>query len=221
MSYKPFEIKFPTSMLFIGSSNTGKSYLLKSLLVKYIHNFNYGLVISPTDEFNEEYDYIDSRYVHNKYSLGLIMRLINKQREYKELCKKNKKMKMPECFLILDDCLGEINMRAPNNIIDILFSKGRHYHITVMVTIQKITYISPTVRENAKYVFITKVAKSSYEHIFDLSDDFANVKDLTVFLDRNCVDYRVVVFDHTDPYAKSHVRIIKAPQNIPNIKISF
>lgn len=223
MNYKKkdLNLQLPAPLLFVGSTKTGKSYLLKSILLKYVNFFNYGLVISPTEKFNNQYDYIDNKFIHYKYSDQLIISLINKQEEFIELAKKNKKMKIPECFLILDDCLGEVNMRSQNNMIDILFSKGRHYHITLFLTTQKITYVSPTIRENAKYVFITKVTKSSYEKLYELSDDFSNYKEFAAYLDKQCVDYRVVFFDHMDAYAKSHVGIIKAPEKMPNFKISF
>jgi len=212
-------IAVPSTSLLIGNTKSGKTHLLKCLIAKHSHRFNYGVVFSSTC-FNGDYSYLPDEYVYQEFNVEIIKAIMEIQQKFVDEHTINPKSPIPECFIILDDQIGLVNFNAKNNIFDILFSKARHLHISVFLSIQKCSYLSPAIRENATYVFITRVKNGSIPMLYDISDGFKNEDELHKYLQENCRDYKVVMFNNDESY-ENFTKIIRAPENIPKFKLKY
>jgi hypothetical protein len=215
-----FKLEIPCNCILIGMTKSGKTHLLKCLIGMHAHLFNYGLCFSSTS-FSGDYDYIPDDYIFEDYDENKILVMMAKQRKYLDDCKAGKLKKMPEAFIILDDQLGLVEFHKKKNIFDILFSKSRHLHISVFLSIQMCSYISPCIRGNSMYVFITVINGDSIDIMYGLSRGFRTQREFEEYLDRNCIDHRVVVFDNTEIYSRNFRKIIKAPEIIPNFYLDY
>jgi hypothetical protein len=217
MSYK---LDLPCNVILIGMTKSGKTHLLKCLIGLHADFFNYGLCFSSTS-FSGDYDYLPDEYVYEEYDENIIRALMNKQRQYLGLYKEGKIKSMPEAFIILDDQLGLVEFHKKNNVFDVLFSKGRHLHISCFLSIQMSSYLSPCIRYNSMYIFITVIHGGAKTMMYEISRGFKSEKEFNEFLDENCVDHKVVVFDNSDAYEKQYIKIIKAPENIPDFYLDY
>lgn len=134
-------IKTPAFILLCAEPESGKSYLIKYLMYKLSRNFEYGIVFSSTDDLNKDYSYIQPNYIYNNYNEEYLKNFLRLQR----------KLKKP-AFLILDDCVGSINMNS--KLLKHLFTTYRHYNLTLFVSTQYIYAVPPTLRSCANYAFI-------------------------------------------------------------------
>ena len=209
----------PASCLLVGTTKTGKSHLLKCILGLHANFFNYGVVFSPTS-FNGGYDYINDCYVYEAYDENVIRNIMIKQKEAIELHKQNPKMKIPECFIIIDDGIGLIEMHNTKNIFNTLYATGRHYHISTFLCTQAPTFVNPAIRNNSMYVFVTKIKPATWKTIFQMSTTFRTEQEMGEYLEKNCKDYRIIMFDDSNPYGDT-IKIIRAPEKIPEFYLDY
>lgn len=209
----------PASCLLVGTTKTGKSHLLKCIMGLHANFFNYGVVFSPTS-FNGGFDYINSDYVHSQYDENIIKSILEKQKQAVELAKEDPTLKVPECFIIIDDGIGLIETHNTKNIFNILYATGRHYHISTFLCTQAASFINPAIRNNSMYVFITKIKPSSWKMMFQMSSDFHSEQEFGEYLEKNCVDHRVVMMDDSKPYGEC-LKIIRAPEKIPDFYLDY
>lgn len=209
----------PASCLLVGTTKTGKSHLLKCIIGLHADFFNYGVVFSPTS-FNGGFDYIDDMYVYKEYDENIIKNILSKQEEAIEKAKLDPKLKVPECFIIIDDGIGLIETHNTKNIFNILYATGRHYHISTFLCTQAPSYLNPAIRNNSMYVFITKIKPATYKIMYQMSTEFRSEQEFAEFLERNCRDYRVIMFDDSNPYGET-LKIIRAPKKIPYFRLEY
>lgn len=97
-------------------------------------------------------------------------------------------------LLILDDIVGTLNFRN-STIFDKIATSGRHYRLTVMILTQDLNKLSVTMRDNASYMFVTRVKEHSLKTVFELSSGFRNLAHFKMFMERTCRDYNAVRFN--------------------------
>lgn len=170
--------QFPTLILLLGKSKSGKSYLIKWLIRQYtqkIHHFQYGLVLTGS-YYNHEYEYLPSHAVH-EYKAEILDTYINNLKQKKT---EGNGKPLPASFLVLDDCLGLITKTpAWQNLL----STYRHLNITLFLSVQylKSESSSTLVREQTGVLFAFKstnvnVIKCLYDYyaseVFENFEDF-------------------------------------------------
>lgn len=138
----------PSISLFIAEPRSGKSYLIKYIMYNLAKKkkIKQGIVFCPTNDMNNNYDYIDSSYIFPIYKEEYL-------KKYLEVLKTNTSI---PSFLIFDDCIGSVKWNSP--LIEHLFSCYRHYNLTILVATQYIYKIPPVIRECATYAFIFYVS---------------------------------------------------------------
>lgn len=214
-----FKMDLPASSLLVGTTKTGKSYLLKCIMGLHANFFNYGVVFSPTS-FNGGFDYINDMYVYEEYDENIIRNIFEKQKKACEMAKENPKLKVPECFIIIDDGIGLIETHNTKNMFNILYATGRHYHISTFLCTQAPSYLNPAIRNNSMYVFITKIKPATWKIMFQMSTKFRTEQEFGEYLEKNCKDYRVIMFDDSNPYGET-LKIIRAPEKIPKFYLDY
>lgn len=201
-------IETPSHMIILGSTISGKTCFLRYMLSIIKDRFAYGVLFSSTVGFNDDYDFIPSRYQYQNFDPEVIKELIEIQR--KNLNKLNRKYanssnrrlegdeikkKLPNAIVILDDTSGILDRtRECCQDIEWLITTGRHLNISVIMVLQDFTMVSPVIRKNTRYYFITKVNGSTYKHLSETCKGFTT-KELKNLLETHCVDYNVVCFD--------------------------
>ena len=201
--------KTPAIILLSAACGQGKSYMIKYLmhnLTQKTDNFDFGICISNTSAFTGEYDYIPKKYVHSLYSEKLIENLMNIQ-------KKNLKSR---AFLILDDCLGQVNFN--NSAILRLFTQYRHFRITILLSTQYLNKIPTFIRECSTYVFIFKqTIKRSYESLYQsFGQNYETLNKFIKYIQENTENYNTVFVDVKNNNSKK----VKA-KKCPNYYIDF
>jgi hypothetical protein len=78
-------IEKPSVLLFVGKPSKGKSNAIKWFILKHsvdIKMYNFGIVFTRT-KFNEDYDYIDNRFVYGNYDQNILAQYLNNLQMYR------------------------------------------------------------------------------------------------------------------------------------------
>ena len=136
-------------MLVIASSGSGKSNMIKNLIMRPGFGFKQHykqdiFIISETLGLDQTWDDVPLPKHHkmNRWSEPLV-------RQMMEYSKKSKR----GTLWILDDlvCCNSAVNRNKTTLLDRLFMMGRHYKISLIITTQKYKQLPPTMRVNASH----------------------------------------------------------------------
>jgi len=144
MSEFDFEFDIPSFIVLYGKKKSGKSNFIKWFIHEYHNEFEYIYVFTST-KFNDFYtQFIPSKYIINaKNAEESIQQIMEHQEETIKECK--------HCLIVLDDILGSINFTKKIDVLIELFSTNRHFNITLIVSTQFPTAVSPLMRSNLDY----------------------------------------------------------------------
>ena len=181
LKLKKFDISSVTCdkvILFIAARGSGKSICIKDLMY-YHRDIPIGAVISPTEKKNKFYShFIPSLFIHNDYSPELIQNILKRQTMV--MNKKNKEEEQyggrssidPRAFLIMDDCMHDEKWKKDKNM-HYIFNNGRHDKLLMILTLQYVIGIPPSMRSNVDYVFLFR--ENNYQNRKKLYDQFCGV----------------------------------------------
>lgn len=152
--------KYGRSIITIGQSETGKTYLMLKILIYLLNNNiydEYHLILpSFINEQNHSYDFLkqyDNVFIYTEYHDIFIQKIL-------ESCK-NKKI-----FFCLDDGTGRLDFRNQDTIKRVI-TTSRHLNLTCWIIAHSSNGVfSKQVRSNIKYLFLT-----NYENEKSLKDD--------------------------------------------------
>lgn len=150
------QFEHPSIHLLVGKSKSGKSVMLKYLILKQCleaksNRFQFGLVFSTT-AFNGAYEWLPEKAVKEEYDEDYLKTYVN---NLKKLAKnlRNEGKEMPHSFLILDDCFGELT--ANSKFFKNFIATCRHAKISVYIAAQQIGQGSSTViRQQTDYAML-------------------------------------------------------------------
>ena len=154
-----FELKNKV-ICFTAKRNSGKSQLLRYMLLQTKKQFSKIFVICPTEQINKFYsDIIPPENVFDQYSEEWVEALIKKMSEV-NAGKTNKEKKYVE--LILDDCCSDSNFHQSKSLKK-LFTRGRHIGIGLLITAQYPYHLPPICRNNCDYILVGQLNKQGVE----------------------------------------------------------
>jgi hypothetical protein len=182
-SKKCMDLKFPSLTIIAGMSESGKTNLMKHLIRLHASKFHRIVVLCPTLDLQSSYECIDPNCLIREPSSGDIEKIMEQQSKFPNL----------RTMLILDDCLGSVRFR--DNVFDRLASSGRHYNISTFIIIQDLKKITPTIRDNAKVMYVTKLKSHSLEACFDISNGFTNKSEFLTYINSNCRNHQIIRFN--------------------------
>jgi protein-tyrosine phosphatase len=198
MSVKNFKIKSMTKSktghagndyvaCIIGKRGTGKTTLIKDLLIKTSRKNIYVFSESGNGFYGENFP---EAVIYNEFYETVLESLIDVQR--------NSSKKLP-ITIVFDDIIYSIKSRN-SKVFKELLMNGRHNNITLILSLQYCMGLSPDLRSNIDYVFSLKCVsnKSSqeklYKTFFGIIPKFSDFQQ--VF--KSCVDdYGAMVLDNT------------------------
>jgi GTPase SAR1 family protein len=213
-----FNNTIPNISLIIAPPNCGKTYLVKYLLTDlYINKkIKYGVVFCSTNFNTNNFDYIPEKYIYSSYQDDIITNLIDIQINQ---IKENKKAE--PCFIVFDDMIGMINFQSKT--LTELFTKYRHYNITVLLTTQYIYKIPPLIRECSTFIFLFFVTsrrslKAAFECFFC---HFDNIEQCKKFIINNTGDNKFIFIKSQEYDQKKRYFVSKAPSKIKKITFNY
>jgi hypothetical protein len=199
-------LKWPSTVIIAGATDTGKTMLMKNIIYQNALAFNRIYLLSPLAD-EDVYNFIPKKYRISNPTEADLIQILEEQ-------KKNKHVKT---CIICDDCIGKINF-ANGAISKMITTTGRHYDLSLIIVMQYLNNIAPIIRDNAKYLFVTKLKSHCVDSIYSITSSFSSKAACKRFLDETCRDYRVIRFNLTG-YNKE---IIVFDNKIPrNFKLNF
>jgi len=149
------------SMLICGSSGSGKTQLLKTIINSCKKNYQYFVILCPSLEFSGDYDEFrnandDQKFIFfNEYRADVIKEVMQTQ---EDLIVRYGKNRCPKVIMILDDCMENIKQHS---LVEKLYFKGRHINISTISLVQKLRGVSTILRVNTRYAVFFRAGNSS------------------------------------------------------------
>ena len=186
-----FEFKIPFSMCIVSRRNCGKTHIMQYFTDNLLQNklIDYCILYSETAHLSGDFSKIlDKRYILSNFNESSIDKVI----KFQEKQKKQKKPK--QCLIIIDDsisCVGHMFQ----NLINKLFSKGRHWNISIVLINQYIKHaISPIVRSNIDYLLYSVNSISILTYIYDLVIYDGNIKQFITWSQNNTKNFQFIMY---------------------------
>lgn len=148
------------SVLLVSQRRAGKSTALRSLLKEHGFKYDEIYVISQTAKFNNDYYFVKPDHIFPVEVMDTLIPLILNAAE-EDILKKRR----VERLIILDDVMGYVRN---NDAVSSLFTRGRHFNISVFLVVQRISAVKPEIRNNSDIV-MSALSKSK-----DVQDFFVN-----------------------------------------------
>jgi hypothetical protein len=154
-----FTLKNKTITL-CGKRNCGKSYLLKYLVEEHKNEFKKIFCVCPTERINNFYSksgLVKDDCIFDEYNEDWANKLIA------EMTKINSGKSSKDAnhvLLILDDCISDVNFHQSNSLKRI-YTRSRHFFLSVIITTQYLYSIPPVCRNNSDYVLVGQLNRSS------------------------------------------------------------
>ncbi len=169
----PMLMKYFTNTLFIAPTGVGKTNLIINLLDRprfYKNKFDKIILFSNTyhnDKIWKACKSIDEDNVYVDYSDEKLQEIVDEQRQAIE------DEEPINTLIIFDDIIQQINKHSA--LINKLVMRNRHYYLTIWITTQKYSLVSPTIRNNISYdiLFGIKNKKEKEFIINELSDNIS------------------------------------------------
>ena len=145
---------------------SGKSELLRYLVMAEQHKFNKIFVISPTNITNGFYnDFIPKENIFSEWTDEWVETLIETLKNLNKN-KKSQKDDVNNVLLILDDCCSNTKFHNSKSF-EKIFTIGRHYFLSCIITSQFITHIPPSARVNCDYVLVSNLNNNNIQILAD------------------------------------------------------
>ena len=216
--------KLPFKSLIYAPSGSGKTVLITNLIENvYRDCFERIYVFSPSINIDDAWK-STKRYLNESITLGdnepslyqdnfdesVVDEIMSTQKKIIDHIKKNKESnRLFSILLILDDIAEDPSQRN-SRALKSLFVKGRHSHISILLSSQKASLLNPVARVNADSIYCFKLR--NYQDLQLLIDEFsALVNDKREMLEI----YKKAVEDQ--PYSFLYINM----QRVPKFYIRF
>jgi hypothetical protein len=189
-------------MVFVAKRGCGKSVLIADI-VSYL-KVPSAIVISGTEEANGFYSkHVHSIYVYGSYDPAKIENIIKVQKKKGKIIQEKFGKKLsdfPELgvLIIMDDIAYDSSLMKDPSIKEIFFN-GRHYNITLVMSLQYLVAMPPAYRTNVDFVFagreVTKEHMDKlYKYFFGI---YSKPADFRASFNKYTEDYCFMVLDRT------------------------
>ena len=207
-------IKSPyNTYVFVGKRNTGKSKSVRNLIVELLNKINHhNIVLFSTTAFknlNDDYKFLsDNPYAKvfpgDKKTIESNIQIIL------DHCETMKNKHQNYSILVIFD---DIDVTKKNDKVAELFTQGRHYNISVIVSAQSASYfLGPTIRTNIDYLAFRKLENSFKEKLYDACDLQMSFKEFNEYARDNATEFKFIFYDNKSDskHDEDKLRVVKA-----------
>lgn len=204
--HKLSEVDFvgDSTYTLLSARKSGKSFMIRNLVYLLLKKKLIDLVyvFSYTADVDEAYtSWIANECIFNPKIMNETIDLIFKMQ------KSDKRKKV---CIICDD----FDITSQSDSLDMLYTRGRHYGITTILSCQITTKgVSTAIRNNTQYLFIRKLnAKTLKENVFQmlLNVEFDNGEEFKKYVQANNEEHQFILYLNDDRPVKDSLMIIKA-----------
>lgn len=151
--------------IFVGRRKSGKTVNIMTLLYKLKDKFDFGVCFCGSMATSNEYaKHMPRKYIHDELDVKIIEALIHKQEsDLKE------KKKCKRIFLLMDD-IGFDGKAWRSKVMKKIFMNGRHYNMCIIIALQYVKSIGPSLRSNTDYIIASREKSVAYRR--KLYDEF-------------------------------------------------
>jgi len=199
--------------VFVGKRNTGKSKSVRNLwveLLRKVHHHNIVLFSNTSfKKLNEDYKFLLENPFAKVFPGDKKTIEENTQRILDHCAYVKKNRKAYSVLVIYDD----IDVTKKNDKVAELFTQGRHYNISVIVSVQNASYfLSPTLRTNIDYLAFRKLENNYKKILWDVCDIEMSFNDFKTFIRDNATDYKFILYDNKSDskHDEDKLKIVKA-----------
>lgn len=184
-AFNPAKVPFPT-ILLVGKRFSGKSYTSVSIASKFdVPRWAAWCGTKDTEDFwAERFESSATVKGPDEKGKSYLINVIRYQERKGRLYKKILRQPFPRKFtvgLIFDDVTAKREFRK-GEILEDLFSNGRHYHAVIIISAQYLKQLPPAVRLNTDYMLMMhntkRTIKVLYEDYVEEPDEFGMFLDL-------------------------------------------
>ena len=201
-----FEFKIPFSMCIISRRNCGKTHMMQYLADNLLQNklIDLCILFSETAHLSGYFsEILDKKQILNNFNETSINKIIKYQEKVKS--------KGKQCLIIIDDSISCVDKHF-QSLINKLFSKGRHWNISIVLINQYIKHaISPIVRSNIDYLLYSVNSVSILTYIYDLVIYDGNIKEFIKWSQDNTKDFQFIMYKNIHG---GDFFFVKAPENL-------
>ncbi|KAG5187365.1 hypothetical protein JKP88DRAFT_161720 [Tribonema minus] len=147
------------TLVLTGKRGSGKSFLCKDIIF-HLHEAKYPrcCIFSQTENANGFFsEFVPGIFIHSPFDLNVLANIIKQQ---KDLIMRQKLGQIPadqdtRLLLVLDDCAYDRRILASPVMREIMMN-GRHYFISLIVTLQYLVDLAPSLRANVDVALFLK-----------------------------------------------------------------
>ena len=207
-------IKSPyNTYVFVGKRNTGKSKSVRNLIVELLQKVNHhNIVLFSTTSYkylNDDYKFLsDNPYA--KVFPGDKITIEDNIQKILDHCEDMKKKHKNYSILVIFD---DIDVTKKNDKVAELFTQGRHYNLSVIVSAQSASYfLGPTIRTNIDYLAFRKLENSFKEKLYDACDLHMSFKEFNKYARDNATEFKFIFYDNKSDskHDEDKLKVVKA-----------
>ena len=165
--------KLPMRSIVLGPSGSGKTILLQNMILDiYEGCFDKIYIFSPSVNLDHTWNPV-KEYIKDKmkikdddkedpiyfdeYDSEALMKIMETQMKITDYMKKQKKTKMFQVLIIIDDFADDPKFVRSSKLLHSLYTRGRHSYISVITATQVFNALHPIIRKNATDLDIYKL----------------------------------------------------------------
>ena len=165
--------KLPMRSIVLGPSGSGKTILLQNMILDiYEGCFDKIYIFSPSVNLDHTWQPV-KEYIRDKmklkdddkedpvyfddYDSEALMKIMETQMKITDYMKKQKKTKMFQVLIIIDDFADDPKFVRSSKLLHSLYTRGRHSYISVITATQVFNALHPIIRKNATDLYIYKL----------------------------------------------------------------
>jgi hypothetical protein len=196
-------IRDDSVVVLVGRRGCGKSVCVRDIL-KYHRDIPVGTVISSTEPANKFFSkMVPPIFIHEEFNPSLIENVLKRQRmimkrQEKEVAMYGSSDIDPRAFLIMDDVLHDSSWQKDKGI-KFVFTAGRHVKLFLIIAMQYVLGIPPSLRTNVDYIFILREnILSNRKRIYEaFCGMFPTFEAFVQVMDQCTENYECLVIDQT------------------------
>ena len=139
------------TVILYGPRRSGKSMFIRNICQRLRPYFPDVVCFTKTKASGEYFSFLPYDHVIDGLDEDLLLALLKNQRKLKKKESRGEFVGNYNLLIIIDDCMAE-KLRY-KDIFNAVFFNGRHYNVTLLVTVQDVKGIAPAATINADQVF--------------------------------------------------------------------
>ena len=199
--------------VFVSLHNSGKSKSIRNLAVELLNKIpHHNIILFSTTAYKELND--DYKFLKNcKYAKiypGSKQEIDEHIDKILDHCKDMKKKHKTYSLMIIFD---DIDVTKKNDKVAELFTQGRHYNISVIVSSQNAAYfLDPTKRSNIDYLAFRKVENTYKKTLWNMCNTKMKFEHFKEYINDNTTDYKFILYDNTSQSKneEERLKVVKA-----------